>query len=169
MFTKILDIYARVILFVIIVLMFALIFSVGLQILGRYVPFIPRFLWAEEVARFSLIWTILLGSMIGVREEKHFYVDFLPRNMPKWAEIAIRVIYYVFMLLVAGIFITSGYRYYMMGYIQSSELTGLNLAWLYVSVPIAGVTWLLFLIERAWLEITRGRQSRPDMGKEIAE
>jgi TRAP-type C4-dicarboxylate transport system permease small subunit len=33
------------------------------------------------------------------------------------------------------------------GLIQSSDITGINLGWLYASVPIAGVSWLLFLVE----------------------
>jgi TRAP-type C4-dicarboxylate transport system permease small subunit len=152
MLTKILNVYAKLLAQLIIVLMVALIIAVSLQILGRYVPFIPRYLWTEEVARFSLIWIIFLGSMLGVREGKHFYVDFLPQNMPRSAEIALRILYYIFMYIVTLIFILFGYRYLKMGMIQESEITGMNLGFIYISVPVSGITWFIFLAEDLYKE-----------------
>src|SRR3546814_10580464 len=42
-----------------------LIVPVVLQILARYVDFIPRYIWTEEVARFCFIWIIMIGAMIA--------------------------------------------------------------------------------------------------------
>ena len=50
-----------------------------MQILARYVDFIPRYIWTEEVARFCFIWIIMLGAMIAVRDDTHFDVDVLPQ------------------------------------------------------------------------------------------
>ena len=147
MLSRILDVYTKILTKLIILLMVALTFSVALQIVGRYVPFIPRYLWTEEVARFSLIWTIFLGAMIGVREKKHFFVDFLPQNLSAKTETVLKVIYYVFMFTVSFIFIRFGYRYFLMGYIQESEITGLNLGFIYISVPLSGITWFVYLLE----------------------
>ncbi|MCP4401907.1 MAG: TRAP transporter small permease [bacterium] len=147
MLTRILDVYTAILTKLIVLLMIALTFSVALQIVGRYIPFIPRYLWTEEVARFSLIWTIFLGAMIGVREKKHFYVNFLPQNLSPKAETVLQIIYYVFMFTVSFIFVRFGYRYVLMGYVQESDITGLNLAFIYGSVPLSGITWFLFLIE----------------------
>ena len=156
MFTKIMDAYARVINFVIIVLMYLLLFSVALQIIGRYIHFIPRYLWAEEVARMSLIWVIFLGSMIGLKERRHFYVDFLPRNLSPKVNRVLDILYYVFLFSVSYIFLRYGFRYWKMGTIQTSELTGLNLGWIHIAVPVAGLSWTLFLIEQV-INIIRGK------------
>ncbi len=147
MLTRILDVYTAILTKLIVLLMIALTISVALQIVGRYIPFIPRYLWTEEVARFSLIWTIFLGAMIGVREKKHFYVNFLPQNLSPKLETVLQIIYYIFMFTVSFVFIRFGYRYVLMGYVQESDITGLNLAFIYVSVPLSGITWCLFLIE----------------------
>jgi TRAP-type C4-dicarboxylate transport system permease small subunit len=46
------------------------------------------------------------------------------------------------------VFIVYGYSYFVKwGMIQSSDITGINLGWLYVSVPLSGISWLLFLVE----------------------
>jgi TRAP-type C4-dicarboxylate transport system permease small subunit len=61
-FTRICDAYARFLQKLMLILGLALIFAVTLQVLGRYVPFIPRFLWPLELANFTLIWLVFLGS-----------------------------------------------------------------------------------------------------------
>lgn len=154
--TKVLDAYAAIINFVIILLMYALLFAVALQIAGRYVDFIPRYLWAEEVARMSLIWMIFLGSMIGIRERRHFYVDFLPKNMPPVMDTILNIVYYVLLLGISYVFLRFGFRYFYMGTIQTSELTGINLGWIHASVPFAGFTWAIFLLEQA-IRLLRGK------------
>lgn len=153
--TKLMDLYARAINLVIIVLMYGLMVAVLLQILGRYVWFIPRYLWVEELARFSLIWMIFLGSMIGVRERRHFYVDFLPQNLSPKINAILNILYYVFLFGVSYIFIRFGFRYFRMGTIQQSEMTGMNLGWINAAVPVAGITWATFLIEQV-VHLLRG-------------
>lgn len=147
-YTRIMDVYAKVIETLIIILMYGLLAAVTLQIMGRYVDFVPRYLWAEEVARMALVWMIFFGSMIGIRDRRHFYVDFLPRNLPQRVDQILNLVYYVLLLLVSYVFIRYGFRYVYMGTIQTSELTGINLAWLHAAVPTAGFTWALFLIEQ---------------------
>ena len=55
-----------------------LVIPVTLQIISRYTPFIPSYIWTEEMARFMFIWTIMIGAMIGIRESQHFEVDVWP-------------------------------------------------------------------------------------------
>ena len=55
-----------------------MIVPVTLQIFSRFIDFIPRYIWTEEVARFCLIWIIMLGATIAVRDGTHFDVDVLP-------------------------------------------------------------------------------------------
>jgi TRAP-type C4-dicarboxylate transport system permease small subunit len=129
----------------------SLLFAVGMQVAGRYIPFIPRYLWTLEVTNFSLIWMIFIGSIVGVRDGKHFIVDvfqFQGQTINPHFSLFLRVLYYFILFVVTYIFVFYGYRYFTKwGMIQVSDITGVNLGWLYVSVPVAGVSWLLFLIE----------------------
>lgn len=156
-YTRIMGVYARIIETLIIILMYGLLAAVTLQIMGRYVHFVPRYLWAEEMARMALVWMIFFGSMIGVRERRHFFVDFLPRNMPRIIDQIINLLYYVLLLFISYVFVRYGFRYFYMGTIQTSELTGINLGWLHAAVPFAGFTWALFLIEQLVALIKTGR------------
>ena len=60
-------------------LMALLIIPVILQIFSRYIGIIPRYIWTEEVSRFCLVWIIMLGAMIAVRDGTHFDLDILPK------------------------------------------------------------------------------------------
>ena len=152
MILRMISAYGKVIIELIKILMLILLLSVFLQIVGRYIPFIPRYLWTEEVARFSLIWIILLGSMIGVRENRHFFVDLLPRGMTNQTKKYIRLFFYLCMYFISFVFIIFGHRFFLMGYIQNSELTGMNLSIIYISVPISGFSWIVFLSENIYKE-----------------
>ena len=56
-----------------------LVIPVTLQIFSRFTAIIPHYIWTEEMARFLLVWTVMIGAMIGVRESTHFEVDVWPR------------------------------------------------------------------------------------------
>src|ERR1700710_3277108 len=67
-----------------------LVIPVTLQIISRYTPLIPSYIWTEEMARFLFVWTIMIGAMVGVREAQHFEVDVWP-DLSRRAEAAVRI------------------------------------------------------------------------------
>jgi len=150
MIFRILEIYAKIIEGVMKILMGILLIVVALQVTGRYVPFIPRYLWTIEVSDFSLIWIIFLGSIIGVREEKHFFLDIFSDNLKPGMNKFIKMIYFICMYIVSLIFVMYGYQYFIMGCIQHSNLTGMNLGIIYISVPLSGISWIIFLTEKIY-------------------
>ncbi len=130
------------------VLLGLLVIPVTLQIVSRYTELIPRYIWTEEAARFFFIWMIMLGSTIAVREQTHFNVDILPKpKTPQGKAVAVLVVD-VSMLLMALIFVWYGWDFAMFGYGQTSELTGINMLFIFAVFPLAGVTWLAIILER---------------------
>jgi len=136
------------------VLMGLLIVPVTLQILSRYTGLIPRYIWTEEAARFCFIWIIMIGATIAVRDSTHFEVDVLPLPSNPKAEAILRLCVCGFMLIFTGIFVLYGYQYAAFGWIQTSELTGINMIFIHGVYFVAGVTWVLFLGERIWFAIS---------------
>lgn len=125
-----------------------LIVPVTMQVLARFIDWVPNYIWTEEMARMCLIWIIMLGASVAVRDGTHFDVDVLPH--PKTAAgLAIsRMVVHGAILLVALIFLAFGWRFTQFGYDQSSELTGINMATIHVAWPFAGLTWVLFILEK---------------------
>ena len=150
--SKICDIYTKVINRIILFLGLALIIAVSLQILGRYVPFIPLWLWPEEVVRVSLVWIIFLGSVVALREKEHFTVDIfsilVKDKKTPLLNFFLSTLYYFVGFIIAAVFTYYGYFFFRdWGMIQQSDITGLNLGYVYIAIPLAGVSWFVFLIE----------------------
>jgi TRAP-type C4-dicarboxylate transport system permease small subunit len=125
-----------------------LIVPVTMQIVARYTDMIPNYIWTEEMARFCLIWIIMLGASVAVRDGTHFDVDVLPH--PKTAAVlaASRMVVHGAIFLVALIFLGFGWRFAQFGYDQSSELTGINMVAIHIAWPFAGFTWVVFTLEK---------------------
>jgi TRAP-type transport system small permease protein len=138
----------RALQFVITALIAIMIVPVTLQIFSRFFEFIPRYIWTEEVARFCLMWLIMLGATIAVRDGTHFDVDVLPAPKTARGKAISRIIVHASMLLVALIFVAFGWRFAAFGYDQSSEMTGINMLSIHIAWPLAGICWTLFLLEK---------------------
>jgi TRAP-type transport system small permease protein len=124
-----------------------LIVPVMLQIFSRYLGFIPRYIWTEELARFCFIWMIMIGAMLAVREGTHFDVDLLPQ-LPPQLNAVLRIITHLAMFVFALVFLYFGYQFAQFGANQSSELAELPMWLIFIAWPLAGAFWLLFLIEK---------------------
>lgn len=149
MFLKLCDAVAKCLRYALVALGLILIGSVTLLVAARYVPLVPRWLWPLEIANWAMIWMVFVGASLGVRDNKHFNVDlFMGKTPPRSVYILLKVVGYVFVGFVTLTFVFFGYAFVVKwAMIQTSEILMVNLAFLYVSVPVAGVLWLLFLIE----------------------
>lgn len=145
---KLLNAYYSFLKLALTVLMGVLIVPVTMQIFARYIDFIPRYIWTEELARFCFIWIILVGAMIAMRENEHFTVDLLPTPKTDRGK-AISLIFVDLMTFVlAAIFVIWGWPLVKFGLLQTSEMAELPMVFIYMAWPITGITWILFLSER---------------------
>ena len=159
--TKICDAYIKLLNVLIVITGIALLFAVAIQVGGRHVPFIPLWLWPMEIVNFGLVWMIFMGSVVALREKEHFTVDVITmilkkRNIPV-INVAVNVIYYFIAFSIALVFTRYGYTFFTQwGLIQRSDLTGLNLGYIYFAVPFAGFSWFVLLIESLYKDIKTG-------------
>ena len=150
-FRKLTAYYAAFLSWVLIASTTVLIIPVTLQIFSRYTNLIPRYIWTEEMARFLLVWTVMVGAMVGVRESTHFEVDLWPR-LSRRAEAALRLVSRLGILVVALVFVWAGIEFTRAAWYRISELAELPLWLIHIAWPMTGFTWLLFLGEQMWDE-----------------
>lgn len=124
-----------------------LVVPVSLQIFSRYTSLIPAYIWTEELARFCLVYAVMLGAMLAVREGTHFTVDVFPRLSPR-GEAKVELISGVFVLVFAFVFLWWGWEFTEFAFYRISELAELPLWLIHMAWPIAGAVWLLFQAER---------------------
>ncbi|MFO1327521.1 MAG: TRAP transporter small permease [Rubrivivax sp.] len=138
---------ARVLAALLIVAVGVLVLPVSLQIFSRYTSFIPSYIWTEEMARFCLVWLVMIGAMIGVRDGVHFDVDVWPRLSPR-ADAVLTVVSSLAILVFALAFLWWGIEFTRFAWRRISELAELPLWLIHVAWPITGAAWLLFQGER---------------------
>lgn len=164
----IIDIYHRLLTWLLVATIAILIFPVTLQIIARYTQLFPAYIWTEELSRFLFIWMVMLGAMIGVRENSHFEVDVWPDLGPRAAAL-LRILSHVFVLIFALVFLYWGSRFLRFGWDQSSELAELPMGYIFLAWPLAGATWIVFLGE-AFVDdfrILTGRSAAPPAANPI--
>ena len=92
--------------------------------------------------------TIMIGSMIAVRDESHFKVELLPPAETNRQQGIGNLVVHLAMMLMAIVFAWYGLDFARFGLKQTSEMSGINMLSIYISFPLAGVTWAVFLVER---------------------
>ena len=140
------DFYHRLLTWLLVATVAVLIVPVTMQVIARFTPLLPAYIWTEELARFLFIWMVMLGAMIGVREGTHFEVDVWPDLKPR-ATALLRIVSHLFVLLFALVFIWWGAEFTRFGWDQLSEIAELPMWTIFIAWPVAGVTWVLFLGE----------------------
>ncbi len=152
------DAYSRVLDALLVLSVGIILIPVTMQIVSRWTPALPHYIWTEEMARFLFIWMIMIGAMVGVREGTHFEVDLFPVFSPKVAA-AFRLVGSFAILGFAVVFVWAGIEFTRFAFNRTSELAELPLWMIHVAWPVTGLTWLLFLGERILddVDILRGR------------
>jgi TRAP-type C4-dicarboxylate transport system permease small subunit len=141
--------YARLLDILLTVSVAAIIVPVSLQIFARFTELLPRYIWTEELSRFLLVWMVMIGAMVGVREGTHFNVDLFP-NLKGRTKAAADMIAGVFVLIFGGVFLWWGIEFTDFAWFRISELAELPLWLIHIAWPIAGFTWIVFQGERMW-------------------
>tara|TARA_Y100000589_G_scaffold134080_1_gene128106 strand:+ start:142 stop:624 length:483 start_codon:yes stop_codon:yes gene_type:complete len=158
---KLLDLYYSFLKIMLTALMGILIIPVTMQILARYIDFIPRYIWTEELARFCFIWIVLVGAMIAMRDNEHFTVDLLPKPKTNKGKALSLMFVDLMTFIMALIFVVWGWPLVEFGLLQTSEMAELPMVFIYVAWPLTGITWLLFLSERVTDHIKLFRSAAP--------
>jgi TRAP-type transport system small permease protein len=123
-----------------------LVIPVTLQIFSRFTTWLPHYIWTEEMARLLFVWMVMIGSMLGVRESRHFIVDVWPMTEGRLSA-ALNLFASTAVLLFAVIFLWFGIEFTRFGWNRISELAELPLWIIHIAFPLAGLTWIVFLGE----------------------
>ena len=77
--------------------------GVTIQIFSRYI-FASPVVWAEEVARYAMIWIVYLGAIVAVRRKAHtridFFVNLLPARHQRYVEVLVDCICIAFLAIL---------------------------------------------------------------------
>lgn len=113
----------------------ALVIVVGIKIVARYIAIYPM-PWTEEIAKFLLTWSVLLGVSIAFKKGElvasTYLLTKLPDSVVFWLFGLIQLV--VFTLLV--VFMAEGWSYAATGRAAVSPMLRIPLFYSYVVVPV---------------------------------
>lgn len=148
---KVSDLLARIALGGCAVALGLMVVVVTYQILGRYVSFIPRAIWTEEISRMCLMWLIFLGAAAGVRAGEHFIVDLVS---PRFGLNVKRVILTgccALILLAAAALVLGSVGFVQTGMGRTSTTSQMSLVWSFLAPLVSSILMVVFTVQ-VWLE-----------------
>ncbi len=113
--------------------------------------------WAEEVARYLMVWLTFLGAGPVLRYGGHIAVDNLQDSLPTaWGK-ALRVLIAALLFGFFGFMVWGGTLYLERAQFQMTPTTQISMAWVYAAMPVGGLLLILhfFFVLRGYLSERR--------------
>jgi TRAP-type C4-dicarboxylate transport system permease small subunit len=110
--------------------------SVLLQVFYRYVLQSPL-TWTEEVARYSFIWTVLLGAAFAVRRKEHVAMNLLFDRFPKSVQRYVTVVINGIILISLIYLLPVSWSFF--SFMKNVSAPTLNISWgfLFFAAPLS--------------------------------
>lgn len=130
----------------------------------RYVMNSPQ-AWVDEIFKYFVIWGVLIGGSVALRENHHISVDILYEAFPKW----LRKVVDIFANLVGisfSLFLAYyGYQLVMAKFVsqQLSIDVGVPLWIVYLILPLSGILLGLRFVERIFGVIKGDQEPKEDI------
>lgn len=138
---------ARFVEYIIAILAAILSVVVLLQVVFRYALNNPLH-WTEEMARFLLIWIVLLGAAIGIKRKSHFSLDILVKQFPKGVQEGLAFAMDVFLfILIFDVMVNNGVYLTQLTLRQISPALGIRMSYVYSAVLACGTLSCFYILE----------------------
>ena len=127
------------------------------QVFMRFVLNSPL-VWAEELARYLLVWCTMIGTSLAVRESRHIVVDFAPvlfgpRSIGLFRLISMTGII-VFGIVIIAYSLPFVQRMQHMN--QLSPSLQIPIWWVYLALPVGAAASILRAIQQVYLQLRYG-------------
>lgn len=117
---------------------------VGWNVAGRY--FTGNSLtWADEVARYSMIWLTFLGSGLALREGAHAAITNAQDALPTSGQRAMRAVILIVMFAFFGFMVWVGIDYMSRMAVQKSAALRVPMKWIYAAMPAGFALMIIHL------------------------
>ena len=107
--------------------------------------------WTEELATFLMVWLVFLGSTYAYLLNSHLGIDLLDRQLdPEVRRLMNGFAHTLVLLFSIGVFVYGGGNLFIERW-DSGQLMptlGIRKAWFYLSVPVSGVLFIVFSLEK---------------------
>lgn len=102
----------------------------------------------QELSIYAMVWVIMLGSTIAVRNKTHiavnYFVELLPQNLTN----IVNKICYMLTLVFFVILTQQGWALMTRAMLQNSPSTGIPVGYVVASIPFCAAISILYILEQ---------------------
>ena len=117
------------------------------QVFMRYALNSPP-TWTEEISLILMIYLGLLGGAWGVRQDIHLSIKLLVSKLPVKLRGAVNVLSLILILVFSLFLIKYGLELMQLTKFQTLPATKIKVCYTYLALPLAGVFFLVFSVEK---------------------
>lgn len=128
--------------------------GVFVQVVLRYV-FSTNFLWGEELALLSFIWSIFIGAAVGVRRGIHLSFELFPLYFKGRSAGIHSLLVNLIILGVSILQVTEGWNFAVLNLGRLSPAIGINLFIPTLIIPLSGIFMVLATLDRMSADVTK--------------
>jgi TRAP-type C4-dicarboxylate transport system permease small subunit len=129
----------------IVVLLLALIVSVLVQVISRYIMNVSS-PWTEEFARYFFIWVSMMGAALGVQRGSHFGFDAVVKALPPWGRTLSWLMVTAAAGGMAGVITAQGWRLVILGTSDTGPATNVPMPLVYAAIPVGGALMVAHIL-----------------------
>jgi TRAP-type C4-dicarboxylate transport system permease small subunit len=154
MLKKIMDGYCAILKVIMVACMVVMVAMVFGNVVLRY-GFNSGIAVSEEVSRWLFLWVIFMGATVAVYEKAHMGTDMLVLLLPPSVQKAVSVIAHALMLYVTWLMFEGSLAQTRINWDVEAPVTGLSMAWMFMSGLVFAVSSGLIIAADLWLSITQ--------------
>lgn len=114
------------------------------QVIFRYL-FNDSLYWAEEVARYALVWSSMIGAAVAYRHGGHVSVTDVVKRLPSGLQRQTMRAVHALVFAFGAFLLWQGWALTMRNFARHQLSTSLEIeiAWIYLSIPLGGALLML--------------------------
>lgn len=141
--------YLRPLEWVVIAMMGTIVATVMLEVFMRGL-FGMSLVVTEELARYLMIWTALLGAVLIAADDMHLRITLVPDMLGGRLQLAVEILAELAVIAFLGLLIYATTRQ-LPRFSQQNTLTlGINMAWVYAAIPVSAGLMALCSLQRLY-------------------
>ncbi|GHU05295.1 hypothetical protein FACS1894158_07670 [Betaproteobacteria bacterium] len=109
------------------------------------------FFWAEELARYSMVWIVFLGSTVAVYQGSHTNIGVFVNLLPPMTHRYVEALVSLACAAIIGIIAYHGITVFKVGMMGKSPAMAIPLGYVFGAVTFCGMLMAIFFINRAAL------------------
>ncbi len=127
-----------------------------MAVCGRYIPFIPDPAWSEQVVLTCMVYMAVLSATLAIRTNSHIRMTVFDQYLPKKVVMVLDVVSDIAVMVLGAILLVKGIEVCnspLAKFGKYESMPWLSRVWMYIPIPLAGGSMLIFEIEQLYEHI----------------